>query len=29
MGVNFVMQMVASLAADLDGAAVAAEYNKG
>jgi hypothetical protein len=29
MGVSFVMQTVASLAANLDGAAVAAEYNKG
>jgi hypothetical protein len=29
MGVSFVMQTVASLAANLDGAAAAAEYNKG
>jgi hypothetical protein len=29
MGVSFVMQTVASLAANLDEAAAAAEYNKG
>jgi hypothetical protein len=29
MGMSFVMQTVASLAANLDGAAAAAKYNKG
>jgi hypothetical protein len=29
MGISFVMQMVASLAANLDGAVAAVEYNKG